>query len=75
MTINCRGCGSVVGRDMECPRPERCGNCPPWDCEDCGQKCSAVELCGCWTTFDGMALADIKAALAAADLSLEVPHA
>ncbi|AGM28164.1 hypothetical protein MASS_1562 [Mycobacteroides abscessus subsp. bolletii 50594] len=70
--INCLGCGSEVGQDGQCPRPEHCGNCPPWDCDECGQQCSISTTCGCWIFFEGMNLADIKAVLAAADLSVNV---
>ena len=44
---------------------ERCGDCPPWTCEDCGQTCSAAALCGCWVRLDGLPLADVKALFAA----------
>jgi hypothetical protein len=60
--VTCRGCGSPA--DPEGPQPERCGKCPPWTCEDCGEQCSAADLCSCWIRLDTMAPADIKALFA-----------
>lgn len=47
-----------------------CPACPPWECEDCGEPCSPANLCSCWQRFDQMAMADIKAVLAADGFSV-----
>lgn len=54
--------------------PEHCGKCPPWTCAECGEKCSAEDLCSCWTSLEGMNLADLKAVFAASDMSLSLPN-
>lgn len=67
--LACTGCGATkpgpTGDPTDFFPAERCGDCPPWRCKDCGQMCSASDLCPCWISFEGMALADIKAVFAA----------
>ncbi len=63
----CQGCGTDLGDN---PPSTRCGDCPPWTCLDCGDTDSMTAPCGCWVTFDGLPLADIKGHLAALDLSV-----
>lgn len=74
--LACRGCGRTkpapTGDPTDLFPSEHCGDCPPWTCETCGNACSAAALCPCWTALDGLPLADIKALLAAADLSVTV---
>lgn len=65
----CRGCGDP--RTADEPIPEHCDKCPPWLCDQCGQLDSYANKCGCWTELEGMNLADLKAAFALGDLSLE----
>lgn len=67
--LACTSCGHTkpapTGDPTDLFPSEHCGDCPPWICETCGQQCSATALCPCWTSFDGMTLADIKAVFAA----------
>lgn len=60
----CRTCGTPSA--PENPTPEHCGSCPPTVCEDCGETCywQTGDLCSCWTSLEGMALADLKALFA-----------
>ena len=75
----CKGCGATQvsvsdppATPAEMSPSEHCGNCPPWECEWCGEMCSAPpNLCSCWTKIDGLPLADIKALMAQADLSVD----
>lgn len=67
----CAGCGRATSPDN--PRPTHCGDCPPWTCPTCGHLDSLVAPCGCWVSFDGLPLADIKGHLAALNLSVETP--
>lgn len=68
----CQGCGHVSNASpAETPRPAHCGHCPPWVCEYCGEWDSLNgPCCCCWTSLDGMALADLKALFATSDMSL-----
>ena len=67
----CLNCGAASMPGMA--SPAHCGKCPPWRCEDCGEMdAPPPNSCSCWTALEGMALADIKAVFAAADLSIEV---
>lgn len=62
----CKNCGSDVG-DENPPNPQHCGNCPPTRCDDCGEMCEwhqGGRLCSCWTSLEGMTLADMKAVFA-----------
>lgn len=68
----CDGCGSPT--DPRNPRSSHCSNCPPWPCSTCGEMCTTTDLCGCWVSLDGMALADIKGLFAKGGLSVEVPE-
>lgn len=67
--LACTGCGATKpgpdGTPTDLFPSARCGECPPWTCGTCGLQCSATALCPCWISFDGMALADIKAVFAA----------
>lgn len=67
--LACKGCGATKpepdGTPTDLFASEHCGECPPWTCKECGEQCSAAALCSCWMSFDGMALADIKAVFAA----------
>lgn len=67
--LTCKGCGATkagpTGDPTDIYPSEHCGECPPRQCEDCGQMSSAASLCSCWLSFDGMTLADIKAVFAA----------
>lgn len=67
--LTCLGCGATkpgpTGTPTDIYPSEHCGECPPWRCGDCGEMSSASNLCSCWQSFDGMALADIKAVFAA----------
>ena len=67
--LACKGCAATKpapdGTPTDLFPSAHCGDCPPWVCGDCGQTCSATTLCPCWISFDGMALADIKAVFAA----------
>jgi hypothetical protein len=67
ITSTCQNCGysKEIEPDSQPANPGYCGNCPPWKCDQCGEACSRADLCACWITFDGMALADIKALFAA----------
>ncbi len=66
--LACNGCGRTkpgpTGDPTDLFPSEHCGDCPLWTCETCGQQCSAQALCSCWLSFDGMALADVKAVFA-----------
>lgn len=59
--LACKGCGATK------PAPDGTPTdlFPSAHCGDCGQACSAIALCSCWISFDGIALADIKALFAA----------
>lgn len=67
--LACTGCGVTKpgpdGTPTDLFPSAHCGDCPPWTCGDCGRPCSATALCSCWISFDGMALADVKAVFAA----------
>lgn len=67
--LACKGCGrtkhELTGDPDDFFPSRRCGECPPWTCETCGEICSAAALCSCWVGFDGMTIADVKAAFAA----------
>ena len=65
----CQGCGTPGSPGM--PQTIHCGHCPPWTCNHCGRIASLASPCGCWVTFDGLPLADIKGHLAVAGLSVE----
>lgn len=69
MILACTGCGATKPRPDGAPDDRfpssRCGQCPPWQCETCGQTCQAGALCPCWTPVDGLALADLQGLLAA----------
>lgn len=69
----CTGCGATAtaleyeddgGPPNHLAPSEHCGECPPWRCEDCGEMCSAADLCSCWIRLDQMAPADVKALFA-----------
>ena len=64
----CLGCGAITPTpDGATPDPtpsEHRGQCPPWRCDDCGEMCSAADLCSCWIRPDQLPLADIKALFA-----------
>jgi len=66
--LTCKNCGRTMrepnGTPNDISPSEHCGDCPPWRCEDCGGMSSAADLCSCWTRFEGMPLADIKALFA-----------
>jgi hypothetical protein len=66
----CLNCGADVGDDM--PRPAHCGQCPPWECDGCGQMITSDNLCACWVDLTGMPIADIKALFAATDSQLSI---
>jgi hypothetical protein len=53
-----------MGTDV--PTPEHCNQCPPTACAECGEVCvwATGDLCSCWTSLEGMPLADIKALFA-----------
>lgn len=69
----CRSCGhnDGVAANEQPPEADHCGHCPPWQCEYCGEMCSATDLCPCWASLEGLALADQKALLAKGGLSLD----
>lgn len=82
---NCKHCGAESGcgkpdcDGSELPSctypPEHCDQCPPWICESCHELSSATEPCSCWTSLDGLPLADIKAIFAAdGGFDLSPPH-
>lgn len=60
----CLNCGADVGDDNP-PDPQHCGQCPPWECDQCGEVCSMRALCSCWIDITRMPLADVKALFAA----------
>lgn len=64
----CKGCGTTAngphGSPTDVAPSSHCGNCPPWDCEWCGQLNDMLNPCSCWISLEGMALADIKALFA-----------
>ena len=66
--LDCAGCGAVkhgpTGDPTDVFPSQRCSQCPPWPCEDCGEMCSATALCSCWTDLTAMAHADVKALFA-----------
>lgn len=68
---DCRGCGRPCGDDI--PTPEHCGECPPWQCSYCGEMATVADPCPCWTSLEGMPLADIKA-LFARDGGFQLDH-
>jgi hypothetical protein len=67
--LTCLNCGATKpepdGTPTDLYPSSHCGKCPPWKCEDCGEMSSAADLCSCWKSLDGIALADIKAVFAA----------
>lgn len=67
--LACRGCGRTkpepTGDPSHVSPSSHCSDCPPWQCETCGQTCSMADPCSCWISLDGMPLADIKALFAA----------
>lgn len=72
MTISilaCKGCGRTkpgpTGDPTDLFPSEHCGDCPPWECETCGETCSATALCTCWVSLANMSTADVKALFAA----------
>jgi hypothetical protein len=69
--LRCKGCGAAkdnpTGDPTDLSPSLHCGECPPWRCGDCGQMCSAADLCPCWVKVDSLPLADIKALFAADD--------
>lgn len=68
MTV-CTGCGhdDRVPATEQPPVASRCRNCGDWPCETCGgiNNLATGLSCPCWLSFEGMALADIKAVFAA----------
>jgi hypothetical protein len=66
--LACTGCGATkpgpTGDPSDLFPSAHCGGCPPWTCDTCGEMCSAVALCLCWISVDGMPLADVKAIFA-----------
>lgn len=76
--IVCLGCGRTApepqGDPTDLAPSQHCGECPPWRCESCGEMCSATDLCSCWTSLDGLPLADIKALMALGDMSVGGRH-
>lgn len=74
--LTCRGCGATkpgpTGDPTDFYPSEHCGQCPPWQCETCGEMCSATALCPCWVRLHGMSLADLKATFAAIDMSVNL---
>ena len=72
--VRCLGCGrtatGVQGDPTDIAPSLHCSQCPPWTCETCGEPCTVTELCSCWTTLEGLPLADIKALLTGAGLSI-----
>lgn len=76
--VVCLGCGRTAtgsqGDPTDLAPSQHCGECPPWRCEDCGEMCSATDPCPCWTSLDGLPLADIKGLLARADMSVGGRH-
>jgi hypothetical protein len=67
--LRCVGCGatkpSPTGDPTDFYPSEHCGECPPWQCADCGGTCSAADLCSCWIVLADLPLADVKAIFAA----------
>lgn len=64
----CKSCGSTKpepdGSPTDFYPSEHCGDCPPWQCGDCGETCSAAALCSCWTVLADLPFADVKAIFA-----------
>lgn len=75
--VTCTGCGATKpapdGTPTDMSPSEHCGKCPPWQCEDCGEMCSAEALCSCWVQLDDLSHADQKAIFARIGLSLAPP--
>lgn len=65
----CQRCGADLGPDVP-PRPERCGQCPPQPCADCGAPDNAP--CFCYLHIDQLPLADLKGLLALDNISLVI---
>jgi hypothetical protein len=67
--LACAGCGATKPNPDGTPTDQapslHCGECPPWICTDCGEACSAANLCSCWTLLNTLPMADIKAIFAA----------
>lgn len=66
----CQNCGSSLGNGEDHPPATYCWQCPPWQCEDCGDWLTVENLCRCWTGVEGMPLADLKALFAKGGLSI-----
>jgi hypothetical protein len=85
---NCQNCGSPRGcgesrekhNGEQCgpsciSAPSHCGECPPWRCEECGEMdAPPPNHCKCWTTFEGMAPADIRGLFAASGFDTSAPY-
>lgn len=67
--LACNGCGRTMpgpnGTPNDISPSLHCNECPPWQCEDCGETADSENLCRCWTRLDQMAFADVKALFAA----------
>ena len=65
----CKNCGATKPEPDGTPTDyfpsDHCGECPPWQCTDCGETCSAAALCSCWIMLADLSLADVKAIFAA----------
>jgi len=74
--LTCRGCGATKpapdGTPTDHHPSDHCGQCPPWQCETCGEMCSAAALCSCWLRIEDLTLADVKALFATIDLGVSL---
>lgn len=69
-TSTCKGCGYTQTSQEPMPTADHCWQCPPWECEDCGETLTVDDLCRCWTVVEGLPLADLKALFALGDMSV-----
>ena len=77
--LTCTGCGATkparTGAPTDLYPSEHCGQCPPWQCADCGETCSAADMCSCWTRVSDLSTADMRALFARdGTFTLGVPH-
>lgn len=60
--------------DGHLPPADKCRQCPPVLCDQCGEMDHIDSLCKCWRQVSDIPLADLKGLFADIGLSIEVPR-
>lgn len=75
MNARCAKGGHDLGYnndDGHVPPSNRCSQCPPVLCDQCGELDHIDALCKCWRSVADIPLADLKGLFAGSGLSLDI---